>query len=93
MSLGKRYKDPQETRLFTFDWADHLGVEEISTSTFTVEDGITHVTDNIVDGNQQTSILLSGGTEGVDYTITNTITIADTGETLERSGVVAVRQQ
>jgi hypothetical protein len=93
MSLGVRFKDPQETRLFTMDWTLDLDGQTINSSTWTVEAGITKVADAIVTGNLKTSVLLSGGTAMTDYTVTNTITIAATSEVLERSGVVAVRQQ
>jgi hypothetical protein len=93
MSLGVRFKDPQETRLFTMDWTLDLDGQTITTSVWAVETGITKVSDAIVSGNLKTSILLSGGTALTDYTVTNTITIAATSEVLERSGVVAVRQQ
>ena len=93
MPLGQLTKDPQETRLFTMDWTGDLDGNTIATSAWTVAAGITKVSDAIVSGNLKTSVLISGGTADTDYTVTNTITITATAETLERSGVIAVRQQ
>ena len=92
MSLGQRTKDPQETRQFTLDWTNDLDGATISTSSWTVQTGITKVSDAIVSGNLKTTILVSGGTADSDYTVTNTITTSG-GETLERSGTIAVRSQ
>lgn len=91
MSLGIRLKDPQETRLFTLDWTLDLDGATISTSDWTVPTGLTRVSQAIVSGNLKTTVLISGGTADVDYTVTNTVTTSDS-QTLERSGTVAVRQ-
>lgn len=93
MTLGIRYKDPQETRLFTLDWTGDLDGNTIGVSTWTFPAGITKVSDAIVSGNLKTSVLVSGGTAGEKYTVINTITVPATSEVLERSGVISVRQQ
>ena len=91
MSLGTRNKDPQEARLFTFDWTAHLGSDTIATSVIDVPSGIVKDAEAIATGDQKTTVKLSGGTVAGQYVITNTITTS-AGETLQRSGVVAVRQ-
>lgn len=83
-------KDPQESKIYTMDWTDGLNTAAtISTSVWVVT-GLTNVADTIVTGSLKTTIKLSGGTAGTDYSCTNTITTSD-GETLERSGTVRVR--
>jgi hypothetical protein len=91
MSLGTRYKDPDEIRLFTFDWTRHLGADTIAEATVTIPVGLTKVgVETIADDNKQVSVFVSGGTANAKYTVTNHITTS-TGETLQRSGVIAVR--
>jgi hypothetical protein len=71
------------------EWAGYLTAgATISTSTWTLQTGITRVDDDI-DGST-TTVLISGGTHGTNYTCTNTITTS-AGETLERTGIVRVR--
>jgi hypothetical protein len=92
MSLGKRYKDADETRLFTFDWSAHLGGETINTALVIASTGITVDAFAKTEDEKGVSALISGGTAGNQYTVTCTITITATNEELERSGIVAVRQ-
>lgn len=93
MSLGKKLKDPGETRTFTFDWSVHIGSDTIATSVWAALTGITKVADGIAAGAKATNIKLSGGTDGTDHTITNTVTLTTSGEILERSAVIAVRER
>jgi hypothetical protein len=82
-------KDPDEVKYYFRDWTDGLNTDAtISTSTWTVQSGITAGTTGITGA--VTRVLLSGGTARTDYTVTNRITTSD-GETLERAGVVRVR--
>jgi hypothetical protein len=84
-------KDPSEVKFYTMDWTLTLNTgATISTSSWTVESGLTKDSDAIVSGNKKTTILVSGGTDGVDYKATNQITTSD-GETLERTGLIPVR--
>lgn len=89
-SLTTKVKDPQEQRVFTFDWTSHIGTDTIASETTTVPSGITKVTSGIVSGAKKTSVTLSGGTAGENYEITCTVVLTG-GETLERTGTVAVR--
>lgn len=87
-------KRPVEVKDFKFDWARHLlvgGVDVgdiISTSTWTVETGITK--DSETNTTSTATVWLSGGTEGVHYTVTNRVVTAQ-GRTYERSIVVQVK--
>jgi hypothetical protein len=94
MSLGTKYKDPDETRMFTFDWSRHLmGNDTIDTAVVAVPTGLVKEgTETISDGNTKVSFKVSGGTANMKYTVTNTITTTG-GETLERSGTILVRHQ
>lgn len=85
------FKDPDEIRIETMDWTDHLNSgATISTSSWTFPAGITKVTDGIVSGNKKTFVKMSGGTVDTDYVVTNSVVTSD-GETLEESAVVRVR--
>lgn len=91
MSLGTLNKDPQETVIFTMDWTSRLAASEtIATSDWTIATGLTEGAGAIVTGNLKTSITLSGGTAGQTYACVNTV-VTSTGQTLERTGFVAVR--
>jgi hypothetical protein len=82
-------KDPDEVKYYSMDWTNYLNTSAtISTSAWTVASGITagaNGTDGAI-----ARVLLSGGTHGQNYIVTNRITTSD-GETLERAGVVRVR--
>ena len=86
-------KDPDATVIYTMDWTNRLNSgATISTSDWTIQVGLTKVTAGIVTGNLKTSVKLSGGTAGTDYTCTNSVTTSD-GETLELTGIVRVRER
>jgi hypothetical protein len=91
MSLGTRYKDPQEERLFTFDWTQHLGTDTIVSSSIAVEIGLVKESEAIAVDSKKATVLVSGGTVGTSYLVTNTI-LTSAGEWLERSGEITVRQ-
>lgn len=85
-------KDPTDVDAWSVDWATKLGADTISTSTWTVPTGITQTTPSPSNTTTTTTIWLSGGTDGVHYTLTNRITTA-AGRTLERSFVVQVKNR
>jgi hypothetical protein len=86
-------KDPSDIVIYTMDWTSRLNTgATISTSSWAVQTGLTKVSSGIVTGNLKTSVKVSGGTAGVNYTCTNTITTSD-GETLELTGIVRVRER
>ena len=89
--MASKLKDPGESRIFTFDWADHLGTTvTISSQTTTAETGLTVTSSAIGSGNQVVNVKLTGGTTGEDYVVTNTI-VTSTAETLVAKGTVAIR--
>lgn len=91
MAVGTVAKDPNETAWVTMDWTRRLtsGIT-ISTSAWSIPSGVTSSTDVVVSGNLKTSILIAGGTAGQDYECVNTVTTSD-GQTLQRTGILAVR--
>lgn len=85
-------KDPGESKLYTMDWTASLNTgATVSTSTWTVPPGLTNVADAIVTGSKQTSVQISGGTDGQDYEVLNEVTTSD-GETLRQAGLLRVRK-
>ena len=84
-------KDPQAVLDYGFDWSDWLAVgETVSTSSWVVEAGITK--DSDTNDSTTTTVWLSGGTAGEDYTVTNTI-VTSASRTDERSIIVFVRER
>ena len=83
-------KDPEAILDYSLDWGPWLNGDEIDTSNWTLDSGITRVTDD--NTTTTTRIFLSGGTAGQNYTVTNTVgTIG--GRTDERSFEIRVRQR
>lgn len=86
-------KRAAEVKDYGFDWSDRLLVagvdtgDTIATSTWVVEAGITK--DSDTDTDTTTTIWLSGGTAGVEYTLTNRVVTAQ-GRTHERSFLVTI---
>lgn len=81
----KRYtKDPASVLDYTIDWGTNwlADAETISSSSWTVESGITQDSDS--NTTTTATIWLSGGTAGSVYTVTNQI-VTNSGRTAERS--------
>lgn len=73
MTLGWREKDPADTRIYTIDWSpwlSRLGTT-ISSSSWIVQAGVTNVQQS--NTTTSTSIELSGGVDGQEYVIENTV--------------------
>lgn len=89
-------KDPDASRVFTWNWdADLASGASIDTSTWVItgpDSGLT--SDNASKASRTTSVRLSGGTVGKTYTVTNRI-VTDTSpaETEDASITVLIRQQ
>lgn len=84
-------KDVDAVLDYGFDWSDWLATgETISTSTWTVESGITKDSDSKT--STITSIWLSGGTAGERYRISNLI-VTSASRTDERSFIVVVAER
>lgn len=90
-SIGRRIQDPQDTRIWAFDWATFLTERSttISSATWTVPSGLTKVSES--NTTTTATVKVSGGTHGTDYLLTCTATLAN-GETVEKSFTLAVRQ-
>ena len=82
--------DPQAQLDYTINWADWLGSDTISTSTWTVESGLTEGTNTST--STTATIWLSGGTAGQTYSVTNRIVTAG-GRTDERTITLKVRNR
>lgn len=84
-------KDPSEIKNYTMDWTKELNdgatIETSSWSIFPTS--LTEVSNGIVTGNKKTSVKVSGGQSGTEYSLANTITTSD-GETLKQTGIVLV---
>lgn len=92
MKLGTRFKTAAETRLFTFDWADHLEAGQLITGhTITVPAGVTLVSSSVAAAGTAVSFLLSGGTLGQRYEIKCAVNINASSESLERTGIVEIK--
>lgn len=75
-------KDPDEVKDYGVNWAELLGTDTISTSTWTVPTGITK--DSQSNTTTTTTIWLSGGTAAETYSFDNLITTAG-GRTYDRT--------
>ena len=80
-------KDPDAVLDYEMDWSAWLGTDTITASTWIVPAGITKNSDT--KSTTATAITLSGGAEGVTYTLTNRIVTAG-GRTQDQSVVIAV---
>ena len=83
-------KDPDAVLDYPMNWADWLDGDTISTSTWTVPDGITKDSDSKT--TSATTIWLSGGTAGLDYTLINHIVTA-AGREDDRTIIIKVREK
>jgi hypothetical protein len=89
MSLKWPAKDPDEVLDYRVDWTKRLGRDTIETSEWPdAPDGITIVTQT--NTTKSTTIWLSGGTLGQNYTFTNRITTAG-GRTMDQSVTLPIR--
>lgn len=89
MSLGTKTKDPRDIRTYTFEWAAELDGDTIASYVFVVPAGLTTIGDLSLSATSA-SVILGGGTAGTSYSIRNTITRVTSGETLSKSGLIAV---
>lgn len=83
-------KDPDEVLDFKINWLDWLGEDTISSSTWTVPDGITE--DSSTNDAATTTIWVSSGVLAADYDLTNRIVTAG-GRTAERTMTILVRSR
>jgi hypothetical protein len=96
-------KDPNDIRVFVFDWdAEHLAVGvTISTNSFTItalepttDTALTKDSESILAGNRKTQLRLTAGTLGARYQIANKIVTNESpAQTFERSFFLRVEEK
>ena len=85
-----KYKSPNDDYDFTQDWSSEILTDTISTSTWTVETGITKGVES--NAANTTTLWVSGGEAGKVYKVTNQITTA-AGRTHEQEWYLTVQDQ
>lgn len=90
-SLGTITKDPADIRTYSINWAAWLGTDTISTATWTVPTGLTSVSTS--NTTTVSSIKLSGGTNGHDYTVACTVLTVTNAQTKKVSFILHVETQ
>lgn len=95
MSLGVKYKGPNEAMNFAVDWGDWLDTDRdgtaddtVSTVSWTFDDGLTEGSSS--NTNTVATVAVSGGSVGQRYKVTCQITTGTSGETFERFGYIHV---
>lgn len=83
-------KDKDELLDYTIDWAARLATDVIATSTWTVPSGLT-TPSNSFDADS-TTVWLSGGTDGIKYSILNHITTTG-GRVMEQTVFLKVKEK
>jgi len=78
-------KDPQAVLDYQLDYSNYLASgDHISTSTVTVDSGITLDSNSLHSNGKLVTINLSGGTAGTVYTVKNTIVTNDNRTAVKR---------
>ena len=83
-------KDAGSIEPFTLNWVSELKADTISTSAWTLPDGLVNVSDS--NTNSEATIKVSGGTDGYTYRLVNSIVTAG-GYTYEKTIVVKVDER
>ena len=83
-------KDPNAVLDYTINWSLYLGSDTISTSTFTVEAGLTKNSES--NTTTTSTVWLSGGTDGTNYSVACRIVTA-AGRTDDRTFRVTVGER
>lgn len=83
-------KDPNETLDYKVDWSAYLAGDTITTSTWTVDSGLTKGSTPFTAS--AAVVWLSGGTDYTTYKATNTIVTAG-GRTAERTIQIQIRDK
>lgn len=85
----KATKDPQAKLDFGLDWTAWLGVDNITTSTWTADTGLTLT--NATYNAKTTTVWIAGGTAGEKLSATNRI-ITAAGRQDERTIILAIKE-
>jgi hypothetical protein len=76
VTLGSRTKDPADARTYSIDWSPWLAglptADTIASSVWSLPAGVTLVAQ--ANTTTKTSVRVSGGTTGTNYSISNTVT-------------------
>lgn len=88
MAIKFDAKDPDEIVLRTIEWDDRISTYTVDSSTWIVPTGITKDDDDFDD--TSTTIKLSGGTEGVTYSLVNRVVLSS-GEILDQTVKIKVK--
>lgn len=88
--VSRFLKDPDAVLDYQIDWEDWLDGDTISSSSWTVADGITEVTDT--NTTTTATIWLSGGTDGASYNVVNRIVTAG-GRTEDRTITIVCQER
>ena len=83
-------KDPDAVLDYVVNWSPWLGTDTITTSEWLVPAGLTKVTDSKTA--TSATIWLSGGTVGMNYTVTNRIVTVG-GRTEDRSFTLRLQER
>ena len=83
-------KDSNAVLDYIWDWSDWLGSDTISSSSVTVQTGLTADSDS--NTTTTATVWLSGGTPGEDYEVTNRIVTAG-ARTEDRTIIIMVRER
>ena len=86
MAFPRYLKDPNAVLDYTLDWSLWLNGDTISTATWTVPMGITSALETKT--TTVTTIWLSGGTAGTEYTVAVRVVTAG-GRTEDRSFIIS----
>ncbi|UXN70897.1 hypothetical protein N8A98_06835 [Devosia neptuniae] len=91
MSLSWDAKDPNEVLDYDLNWAARLSGDTIVTSTWLLADGAL-----VIDSDEQsgtaTKVWLSGGAEGVSYTLTNRV-VTSGNRTMDESVRIKIKSR
>jgi hypothetical protein len=86
-------KDPDATLDYSFDWGPWLGgTDTVISSTWTVESGLSIVPASEAFDDTTTTVFITGGAVGENYTLKNTIT-TNGSRTDERSIEIKIRNR
>ena len=86
-------KDPEAVLDYTIDWTDWLiDSDTIIASTWTVPVGITKNSDAISENESLTTIWLSNGIVGTNYSLVNHITTSE-GRQDDRTIIIRIREK
>ncbi len=91
MSLSWDAKDPNEVLDYDLNWAARLSGDTIVTSTWLLADGAL-VIDSEEQSGTATKVWLSGGAEGVSYTLTNRV-VTSGNRTMDESVRIKIKSR